>query len=110
MSAVSRIPQKWFKDSLKFSCTACGQCCRGKTQVFLNTSEVDALSNHFGKKQYEFISQYTRDVELPSGELATSLKSKPLGKGVGCILFDEASNKCTAYEARPTGCQTYPFW
>lgn len=31
---------------LKFSCTECGKCCKGRTNVFVNEIEVSQLAEH----------------------------------------------------------------
>jgi Fe-S-cluster containining protein len=103
--------KKWFKDSLKFSCTQCGKCCTGKGNVYLNAAEVESMSKFLNINQFQFVSQYTREEETPAGDLLVSLKSKKniLTNELGCILLNE-NNQCSVYRARPTQCRTYPFW
>ena len=52
----------------------------------------------------EFIEKYCRRVPYHNGTEVLCLLEKD---NFDCILWD---NGCTAYEARPVQCSTYPFW
>lgn len=99
---------KLIKDSLQFACTKCGKCCKGRTNVFVNVAEVEALAKFKGINKFDFVRTFTEDKETPSG-LITSLKSNvDKNGGQSCIFLKD--NQCSVYEARPTQCRTYPFW
>ena len=95
--------------SLSFSCTECGRCCKGRTQVFVNLSEAQILAEYTGRSLEQFIAQDTETIETPEG-LRVSLRTKVNNDNEKRCLFLDASNKCSVYEARPTQCRTYPFW
>jgi Fe-S-cluster containining protein len=105
---------------ISFACTACGKCCQGPTNVFINEAEANAISGALGITKFEFMRQYTEDRSTADG-LLTSLKSKSQMNNSGvdfpdtindrkeeCVFLD--GKKCSVYDVRPTGCRTYPFW
>lgn len=102
MSTKSR----WFKDTIQFACTQCGKCCKGRTNVFLNSHEAEAISSHLNLTKFEFSKNYTEEKEV-GDKLLISLKSK-VDNGGGCVFLKD--NKCSIYNVRPTQCRTYPFW
>lgn len=92
----------WFDSGLRFKCTGCGKCCTGSPgYVFLGRSDLDRLANHFHLTPQEFARKYTRFVD---GQYA--LIDRP--GSYDCIFLSD--KKCSAYEARPTQCRTYPWW
>ncbi|HEY4255141.1 MAG TPA: YkgJ family cysteine cluster protein [Chlamydiales bacterium] len=92
----------WFSEGLKFKCTGCGQCCTGSPgYVFLSEPDLNKLAAHKRLTPTEFARQYTR---LVDGQLAL-LDQNPLGD---CIFLKD--KQCTAYEARPIQCKTFPWW
>jgi Fe-S-cluster containining protein len=97
--------QTFYQNGLKFSCTRCQSCC-GKTpgMVYLSERDLTSLCVWFKLEKDEFIHQYCRWVPYYGGKEALSLKEK---KNYDCIFWD---NGCTAYNARPIQCSTYPFW
>jgi Fe-S-cluster containining protein len=62
------------------------------------------LSQWFKLTEEVFIEKYCRKIPYYDGTYVLCLKEK---ENYDCILWD---NGCTAYEARPTQCSTYPFW
>ena len=99
-------PKPWFDLGLKFGCTGCGRCCKGKTtNVYINEVEVGALAASLEIDTHTFIRQYTEEREM-GGQPLTSLKNKD----GACILFDKEKNICKEYDSRPFQCRSYPFW
>ena len=97
----------WLSEGLKFTCTACGKCCRGsRTNVWVNATEVKALASKLEMEPFKFVQQYCEDRETEEGELLTSLKNKD----GACILLDDDGKTCRAYDSKPMQCETYPFW
>jgi len=58
------------------------------------------------KDPFAFAADYCEDRETEEGEVLTSLKNKD----GACILLGKDGRTCSAYEARPMQCRTYPFW
>ncbi len=93
----------WYKEGLRFKCTGCGKCCTGfPGYVWLTEEDIDRLAKKFELPRAEFLYHYTRQVGK-----RYSLKEK--GRDHCCILL-ENKKICTAYEARPKQCRTFPWW
>ena len=94
----------WYKDGLRFKCTACGDCCTGAPGfVWVNREEIEALATAVGDDDLEeFERQYVRKVGI-----RRSLREFPNGD---CVFFDSDSRQCQVYKARPRQCRTWPFW
>jgi Fe-S-cluster containining protein len=98
----SASAKPWYHDGLAFSCTRCGACCTGAPgYVWVEPVEIEALASFRGETIDEFSTRFVRQV----GQ-AYSLTEKP---GGDCIFWDSKQG-CTVYPARPTQCQTWPFW
>ncbi len=92
----------WFKDGLRFKCTGCGGCCTGSPgYVFLSEKDIETLSDHFKMTNVDFLKKYTRLVDGQS-----ALLDRPGSED--CIFLK--NKQCTAYEARPVQCKTFPWW
>lgn len=92
----------WFKEGLRFKCTGCGKCCTGKPgYVFVSKNDVDNLAQHFSISPEEFVKKYVRFVEKQY-----ALIDNPGSHD--CIFLKD--KRCTAYEARPVQCRTFPWW
>lgn len=99
---ASVIDEPWFSDGLRFKCTGCGKCCTGSPgYVFLSNQDLERLSAHFHLTQEEFTQKYTRYID---GQYALLDRAQTYD----CIFLQ--NNQCTAYEARPTQCRTFPWW
>ncbi len=95
----------FYKDGLRFSCVRCTLCCgRSPGFVYLSQADLDALCRYFKLSEAEFMKHYCRRADYYHGTSVLALSAK---KNDECILWD---NGCTAYEARPVQCATYPFW
>lgn len=90
-------------DGLRFTCTACGDCCTGEPgHVWVNDDEIAALAQALGVSVADFEETYVRHIGT-----RRSLYERFNGD---CILFDAQTRRCTVYAARPTQCRTWPFW
>jgi Fe-S-cluster containining protein len=94
----------WYRDGLRFQCTACGDCCTGAPgYVWVNADEIDQLASVVGEADVEaFEQKYVRKVGIRK-----SLREYPNGD---CVFFDTETRKCIVYSARPRQCRTWPFW
>jgi Fe-S-cluster containining protein len=93
----------WYADGLRFECTQCGACCSGEPgYVWVSEEEIESLATELGLEQEAFEQKFVRQVGFDK-----SLLEYPDGD---CILLDPVTRKCTAYEARPIQCRTWPFW
>lgn len=94
----------WYRDGLRFGCTACGDCCTGGPgYVWVNREEIGALAQHLGLENLaEFEQLFVRNVGVRK-----SLHEFPNGD---CVFFDSQARRCTVYEFRPRQCRSWPFW
>ncbi len=100
---MARLPV-WVEreGGLSFTCTRCGDCCRGGPgYVWVGAEEIEALARHLGLDVSSFGRRYLRRV---GGRLA--LTEKP---NWDCVFWEEGRG-CTVYPVRPAQCRTYPFW
>ena len=60
------------------------------------------MSQRIGMEPSAFEAEFVKRVGV-----RRTLKERP---GGDCVLLDEKTRKCTAYEERPRQCKTWPFW
>ena len=89
----------WYAEGLEFSCSGCGDCCRGEGYVWVSPEEIEALTDFLGIEIAEMSKRYLR-----SFGPETSLTEKA---NYDCIFWE---GHCTVYAARPGQCRTFPFW
>lgn len=99
------MEEAFYSDGLDFSCRQCSFCCCGfPGVVLLSQTDLDRLAKWADLTAEQFITIYCRWMESDDGKKYLSLREK---KNMECIFWDKG---CSAYEARPTQCRTYPFW
>lgn len=95
--------EPWFKDGLRFKCTACGDCCTGAPgYVWVNKREIAKLAIRLNMEVEQFEARFVRLIGV-----RRSLKEFTNGD---CVFFDNRTRKCKVYEDRPRQCRTWPFW
>ena len=95
----------FYSSGLRFQCARCSRCCRHTPgYVFLSPADLDLLVEALGIERRDFLQTYCRRVSLGLAN-RISLREKP---NCDCILWDNGG--CTAYEARPLQCRSFPFW
>ncbi len=93
----------WYSNGLRFHCTQCGDCCSGSEgYVWVNQEEINAMAARLGVSPLTFEERFVKRVGV-----RRSLTERANGD---CVLLDEKTRKCTAYEERPRQCKTWPFW
>ncbi len=99
------MEEAFYSDGLDFSCRQCSFCCCGfPGVVLLSQTDLDRLAKWADLTNEQFIAVYCRWMENDDGKKYLSLREK---KNMECIFWDKG---CSAYQARPTQCRTYPFW
>lgn len=100
--------KRWFKETIEFSCTACGKCCKskGSNKVYLNDAETYSIAEHLRVSTTKFDEVYTDQRIDVKNRLLKTIKQHSIKKQ--CLFL--VDNKCSIYEVRPTQCRTYPFW
>ncbi len=95
----------FYENGLQFECTRCSFCCgHSPGFVYLSRNDLEKLLEFFKMPVKEFVEKYCRFVDYYYGETVLALKEL---KNFDCILWN---NGCSAYDARPVQCSTYPFW
>ncbi len=95
----------FYKNGLNFECQRCSFCCgHSPGFVYLSKRDLLALCEFFKMTIKDFVAKYCRWANYYGGTTVLSLQEK---KNYDCILWDSG---CTAYQARPVQCSTYPFW
>jgi Fe-S-cluster containining protein len=95
----------WWSGGLTFTCTACGDCCKGPEPGFVEVDErmITTLAEHVGLSEEAFSRRYVRRI---ASQGILSLIEKKNGD---CVFWEDGQG-CTVYEVRPTQCRTFPFW
>lgn len=107
MSRAPRAPSAtsasgtWYRDGLRFQCTACGKCCTGVPgYVWVTEAEVERMARFLKVPLDRFLRQNVRRVGK-----RLSLIERTSGD---CVLLKDG--RCTVYPVKPGPCSTFPFW
>ncbi len=96
---------EFYKNGLNFECQRCSFCCgHSPGFVYLSHRDLITLCTHFDMKELDFANKYCRWADYYYGTQVLALKEMD---NYDCILWNSG---CSAYEARPVQCSTYPFW
>ena len=96
------MAEPWYADGLAFTCTRCGNCCRGAPgTVWVNDDELRAIAKFRGENALEVEKLYTHIVQG-----RRSLRERLNGD---CVFWEKEAG-CTIYPVRPRQCKTWPFW
>jgi Fe-S-cluster containining protein len=92
------------RQSLCFSCTACGDCCStgNDYHVYLTGEEAEKIRKHLKLSKGWFRRRYLERLEY--GELVAASSAD------GRCIFLDSNKQCKVYSVRPLQCSTYPFW
>lgn len=94
--------EPWYRDGLRFGCTGCGKCCKGKPgYVWLTVEEMGQIAQFLKMPLDAFCRRFIRRVNG-----AYSLTET--GPDFACAFLHE--NRCSIYPVRPKQCRTFPFW
>lgn len=93
----------WHHEGLRFTCTACGECCTGDPgYIWLNKAEIREMAEELEMTVEAFELEFVIEVGVRK-----SLREHGNGD---CVLLDGKTRKCTVYGQRPRQCRTWPFW
>jgi len=89
------------------ACETCGgRCCNGESgNIWVTRLESQALADALGLTAESFAEGYLKKVGY-----RTSIGERCEGGNYACLLYDRQKGGCSAYEARPSQCHTFPFW
>ena len=85
-------------DSDIFSCTECGDCCKGFGGTYLAKKDVLAIADHLGISKSELLDKFC----VMSGQRPV------LGQRADgyCVFFDR---NCSIHAVKPQMCRKWPF-
>lgn len=91
------------RETFAFTCTQCGNCCRGPGSVYFTPAEFQGAVDYLGLDESEARALRKRIVQSEeNGYLVHNTPS-------ACrFLTDQGA--CSIYPVRPMQCRTYPFW
>ncbi|AKJ64151.1 YkgJ family cysteine cluster protein [Kiritimatiella glycovorans] len=84
-----------------FRCRRCGQCCRRRGYVWLETHDVERLAEFLGIDTDTFLDRFTR---IAGRARDLSLIENDDGS---CVFLK--NGRCEVYQARPLQCRTFPW-
>lgn len=86
-----------------FSCTGCGDCCRGRGDYYVavTPAEQQRIRRYLALSPAWFARRY-----IDRDDDGDSLRWEASGR---CV-FLSADDQCRIYPVRPRQCRTYPFW
>ena len=107
-----KLKDPWWRDGLKFGCTACGRCCQNEGEVWMDSDEFADLTLHLQKSPLAVLNEYVEMVENGWVKIKSGDRVRKDGNLLDdrCIFLGEDGKQCSIYEARPIQCRTYPFW
>jgi Fe-S-cluster containining protein len=85
-------------DTELFTCTQCGDCCKGFGGTYLAETDVIAIADYFGISTSNVLERYC----VLSGDRPV-LAQGPNGY---CIFFDR---NCTIHPVKPRMCKKWPY-
>ena len=81
-----------------FTCTQCGQCCRGYGGTFVSDEDIEAIARYLGISVISCKQRFC----VPSGDRFV-LAQRSDGY---CIFWDQ---NCTIHAVKPRMCKDWPF-
>ena len=106
----------WFEKGLRFGCKRCGACCRRKGAfVWLTMSEAQEICDFLGMPDLNsFMLMFIDVVSSVGNEVTDSGKPPRLSirkhASGDCPFWSEAEECCAVYPARPSQCESFPWW
>jgi uncharacterized protein len=99
----------WWKEGLKFGCTACGRCCQNEGEVWLDADEFADLSTNLKESPEAVLQKYSEKTMSGWVKLKNQISDDPKIND-RCIFLGADGKQCSIYDSRPIQCRTYPFW
>ncbi|MBU2488717.1 MAG: YkgJ family cysteine cluster protein, partial [Proteobacteria bacterium] len=81
-----------------FSCTQCGQCCRGYGGTYVTEADILAIARFLGQDPAGFVSRHCAD---SGGRPVLAQKEDGF-----CAFFE---GNCSIHPVKPAMCRRWPF-
>jgi hypothetical protein len=90
-----------------YDCAKCPAYCCSYPLIEVNRADIARLADHFELTYAEAEARFTK---YDAGEKVRALRHrKDEHFGSVCRLLDPQTRRCSAYEARPDPCRSYPY-
>ena len=93
----------WWHNSVRFTCTQCGNCCRTNGEyayVYLTSTEITQAAKYLNIKIREFRKKYI------TKEQGYEFVKDPQSD----CHFLTVDGKCSIHPVKPRQCRDWPFW
>jgi len=81
-----------------FSCTQCGECCKGYGGTYVTDSDIRNIAMYIGSDPETFVADYC--------QMSGSRPVLRQGENGFCVFFD---GLCTIHPVKPRMCRAWPF-
>ena len=89
------------KDTRRFKCTRCGNCCRWAGYVHIAEEEAEKIADFLGMTLPGFLERYTVETEHRTG---LSLAER---EDESCVFVTD-DNRCRIQPVKPFQCRAFP--
>lgn len=104
---AGRVPVLEYGESLSFSCSGCGGCCRGREDIVLSGYDLYRICGRLQLPPAVVIRGYCRHYTGQSSRLPV-VRLQPLRREHNNCPF-LYQNKCSIHDAAPLVCALYPL-
>lgn len=81
-----------------FTCTQCGDCCKGYGGTYLSSMDMASIAKYLGITADKFVTDYTN--------LSGNRRLIRQGDNGYCIFWDQV---CTIHSVKPKMCRQWPY-
>ena len=81
-----------------FTCTLCGECCKGFGGTYLTDADIEAIARFLGIPPQSFVEKYTA--------LSGTKRLIRQAESGYCVFWDRV---CTIHAVKPRMCRQWPF-
>lgn len=101
--SMLQVQQALANETFRWSCTACGKCCRGPGVVYFTAEDLKNIRAALKLSGAKWDRLQKRLIQKRKNGLFLHHTAR------ACALLGK-DGKCTVYEVRPLQCRTFPFW
>jgi hypothetical protein len=103
---ILNLPKLGMDDTLTFSCTRCGRCCRDRDDVLLTPLDLFKIANHLNMKIGEVMEQFCDCYEGQNSKIPV-VRIKPKSYQQTCPFLKKGI--CQIHSVKPTICALFPL-
>jgi len=81
-----------------FTCTQCGDCCKGYGGTYLSSMDIESIARYLGITADQFVANYT--------SVSGNRRLICQGDNGYCIFWDQI---CTIHSVKPKMCRQWPY-